>query len=363
MAGSGTVIRQAIELGHSAVGFDLDPLAVLMTQVWTTPLDSGLYDATCKELAGVRDSRAAAHAHLPWIDDDPETAAFIEFWFGEEQRTELRRIAYALNYLEENTTSVKKRASIATAKLALSRIVVTKDRGASLARDVSHSRPHRVTERSDYQVYPAYVRSLGELKKRLLEEPPRRGAKASLGDARHLTKVSGDSVDAIVTSPPYLNAIDYMRGHRLSLVWIGHSLAGLRAIRSTSIGSERAPLSPLSPDAQKVRESMGSLDGLPSNFSKMIDRYVVDLVQTLAEATRVLRANGRAVLVVGDSCLRGVFIRNSNAVEKAAELAGLKKTSRIERDLPSSSRYLPMTSEQLAKRMRTETVLSFSAPA
>jgi predicted RNA methylase len=36
MAGSGTVLRAAAELGHQAIGFDLDPLAVLMSRVWTT---------------------------------------------------------------------------------------------------------------------------------------------------------------------------------------------------------------------------------------------------------------------------------------------------------------------------------------
>jgi ribosomal protein L11 methylase PrmA len=36
MSGSGTVLRAAAELGHEAVGFDLDPLAVLMSRVWTT---------------------------------------------------------------------------------------------------------------------------------------------------------------------------------------------------------------------------------------------------------------------------------------------------------------------------------------
>ena len=32
MAGSGTVLRQATELGHRALGFDTDPLAVLMAK-------------------------------------------------------------------------------------------------------------------------------------------------------------------------------------------------------------------------------------------------------------------------------------------------------------------------------------------
>src|SRR5687768_12150161 len=39
MMGSGTVVRQALELGHDAVGYDLDPLAVLMTRAWTTEVD------------------------------------------------------------------------------------------------------------------------------------------------------------------------------------------------------------------------------------------------------------------------------------------------------------------------------------
>jgi hypothetical protein len=32
-----------------------------------------------------------------------------------------------------------------------------------------------------------------------------------------------------------------MRGHRLSLVWLGYRLADLRRIRSDSIGAERGP--------------------------------------------------------------------------------------------------------------------------
>lgn len=36
MSGSGTVLRMAAEHGHRALGFDMDPLAVLMARVWTT---------------------------------------------------------------------------------------------------------------------------------------------------------------------------------------------------------------------------------------------------------------------------------------------------------------------------------------
>ena len=47
------------------------------------------------------------------------------------------------------------------------------------------------------------------------------------------------SVDLIVTSPPYANAIDYMRAHKFSLVWLGQPIANLSHLRGKYIGAER----------------------------------------------------------------------------------------------------------------------------
>jgi hypothetical protein len=46
MAGSGTVLRTASDVGHRGVGFDLDPLAVLMARVWTRPVNPDRLVAT-----------------------------------------------------------------------------------------------------------------------------------------------------------------------------------------------------------------------------------------------------------------------------------------------------------------------------
>lgn len=363
MAGSGTVIRQATDLGHGAIGFDVDPLAVLMTNVWTTPVEQDALKTMFEEVKRRAASQDANEAKLGWIDDDEETSDFIKFWFGTEQRQSLRRISYALDSLKKEADASQETPALNAMRLALSRIIITKDRGASLARDVSHSRPHRVMKESDFSVMLAYDRSVKELCKRLQESPPTGGASTTLGDARCMSSVERNTVDAVVTSPPYLNAIDYMRGHRLSLVWLGHSLSDLRVIRSGSIGSERRPKQEATDaDSVAVKVSMGALEGLPAKFDSMVGRYVQDIICTVGEIARVLKSGGRAVFVVGDSCLRGVFIRNSNAVESAAKLAGLRLVGRVERDLPTQSRYLPMTTEQLAKRMRTEAVLSFAAP-
>lgn len=361
MAGSGTVIRHAADLGLQAKGFDLDPLAILMTNVWTTSLDRQTFENVESDLWHRIDS--LRDVHVPWVDEDAETSAFIDFWFGRTQQKQLRKIAVALSQMANEYSSRRERAAVNVLRLALSKIVVTKDRGASLARDVSHSRPHRVMDTNDFDVVEGLGKSIRDLSRRLLSEPPRTDFQcgAKLGDARHLADIRGQSVDLVLTSPPYLNAIDYMRGHRLSLVWLGHSLSELRSIRSSSVGSERAESTRIHTDQSNgVRSAMGDLGNLPAKFGRMVDRYAIDLVEMLHEVARVLKAQGKAVFVVGDSCLRGVFVRNSDGVVAAARSAGLRLVSRRHRDLPAASRYLPMTSAELAKRMRREAILSFA---
>ena len=47
------------------------------------------------------------------------------------------------------------------------------------------------------------------------------------------------SVDLIITSPPYAsNAIDYMRAHKFSLVWLGYPIDNLSKKRKEYIGGE-----------------------------------------------------------------------------------------------------------------------------
>jgi len=359
MAGSGTVLRQALAMGHHAIGFDMDPLAVLMSRVWTTPVQDGVIESEFSLLMKIARSIDLRRHKLPW-QQDAETQKFISYWFGETQRKDLTRLAVALLHRREAThLSAQQLAAINVLSVAFSRIIVTKEQSASLARDTSHSRPHRVTTNSDYDVFEGFERSVSQTRKRLVDAPAPSLAKVERGDARKLCLVE-DSIDAVVTSPPYLNAIDYLRGHRMSLVWLGHSIPELRDIRSSAIGAERSPDQSSNIEINRVEHSMCDFGSLESRFRGMIQRYAQDLCKMTAQVARVLKPGGHATYVVGNSCLRGVFIRNSDGVIKAAELAGMKLIALNERELPSSSRYLPVTIVgSLSKRMRTESVITF----
>ena len=101
---------------------------------------------------------------------------------------------------------------------------------------------------------------------------------------------------------------------------------------------------------------------MAARHAAMVGRYAEDIYRMMSEVSRVLRSKGRAVLVVGNSCLRGSFIKNSAGVARAGKMVGLKVVGEVERDLPDQSRYLPIPSQShapLGGRMRTESVLTF----
>jgi hypothetical protein len=230
MMGSGTIPVLAAMRQHEAVGFDLDPLAVLIAQAWGRPLIVSMFMHAAREVAhSAREREDDEYCH-----PDPKTQEFIDYWF--DRRTQLRLAALARAILDQP------KGPQALLWCAFSRLITTKDASASRVRDVSHSRPHRVRTHASFDPVDRFVFSAEVVLKRHCALGRRRPLPQALrldsADARALP-LPDRSVDVVMTSPPYLQAIDYMRGHRFSLVWMGYSVGELREVRGTAIDGPR----------------------------------------------------------------------------------------------------------------------------
>lgn len=351
MCGSGTVLSAAAGKGHVARGFDVDPLAVLMSSVATQAVDTEEVVAEAERVCAR--AQASSVSEPRW--EDPETIKFAEYWFAAPQRIQLNRLARQLDRVGDDAV----RHAL---QVALSRIIVTKAPKASLAADTSHSRPHRVVTESSYDVYRGFEKSVNSLK-RLLDERSIVGqVEVRRGDARALD-LPDASVDLIITSPPYLNAIDYIRGHKMSLIWFGYTIPELRKTRSNSIGAERAlgddALKYVEDMVQHIKDSVNVPDQLPV---ATITRYAQDLAIFACEMNRVCKSGAEIVTVIGNSTLRGNYIQNDALVSLAYEVSGFRLIKRSERALPENRRYLPVRTSNktssMTKRMRTEVVLT-----
>jgi SAM-dependent methyltransferase len=366
MMGSGTVLAIARFEGHRVVGVDSDPLAVLLARVWTTTIDG---NAVLEKAAEVLKRARILFQSLTVGDAypknaDAETRKFLRYWFDDYARRQLAGLASAISRVRDERIRE-------VLWCGFSRLIITKQAGASLAMDLSHSRPHKKFKRAPIKPFNKFLAAVNTV----VSNCPQRGAErlgpppqVSEGDARRLD-IEDASIDIVVTSPPYLNAIDYLRCSKFSLVWMGYNVSALRKIRGESIGAESA-----SPEAvaaewvQLIITNLGLTPRLNTRDHRLLCQYVWDMNAAISETARVLRSGAPAIYVVGDSTVRGTFIRNSRIVSVLAHRHGLSLVSQHSRPLPANRRYLPPPSlgadeSALDSRMRREVVMEFRKAA
>ncbi|MFD8896349.1 TRM11 family methyltransferase [Streptomyces ardesiacus] len=356
MMGSGSFPLAAARRGHRAIGSDTDPLAVLIAQTAASHFDTGeLLDYARKIVSEftVGDYQEHVLGKL--------TGEFINFWFDSETRDKLAGLVSGIK---------KARPELRPALWsAFSRLIITKDNGASKARDVSHSRPHRVRETASFDVVEKFLPSVSTVARRLeAQRSPGGGHPAGeshgsftplRSDGRRIPLAPG-TVDAVMTSPPYLVAIDYLRGHRMSLVWMGYDIEYLRELRGTNIGSCRGGAA--ESEVQRVQE-LATSGVLATKDVRLVNRYVSDMWGVIAEISRVLKAGGGATFVIADARLKGASISVEKIVTELCSLEGLGISSRACREIPANRRYLPpprSSGKGLDLRMREEVILGFT---
>jgi len=241
-------------------------------------------------------------------------------------------------------------------------LIIAKSAGASSALDLPRSRPHKRPDKAVVLPLDAWTRRFRTAVARLPFKDCELATGASVrgGDARELP-LEDQAADLVLTSPPYLNAIDYLRAHKFSLVWMGYSLRQLRELRGTMMGTERG---------------LWSLDGLPPGLEERMEnllveervraqrrRYLSDLAKVLAEIARVLRPGGLALLAVGPTIISSKRTDARNVVAALGERVGLRVVGGVARHLRAAHRSLPpprtaATSSPLSHRMRREVIVA-----
>ena len=365
MSGSGTVLAVAHSKGHHAVGVDLDPLAVLISRVWTTAID---VEAVQDKAAIVLEKARQIFASLPTRDAyprnaDPDTRRFTRYWFDDYARRQLASLALVIGRTRDSTI----REAL---WCAFSRLIITKKSGASLAMDLSHSRPHRKFKRAPTKPFRKFLAAVDRVTNNCVDigsQTQGPAVQVHEGDARCLDLLE-ESIDLVITSPPYLNAIDYLRCSKFSLVWMGYSVNELRSLRSTIVGTEKGIDARDDDEVQKILSELKLQPKLQKKQEAMLARYIHDMQCAVRETCRILVRDGKAVYVIGENTVHGTFIRNAMILEAIANSVGLRCTAKHTRELPANRRYLPTPSEQMksapfGNRLRREVILTFRKEA
>ena len=392
MVGSGTTVVEAYLSGRRAIGLDIDPLALLVSKVKVIPLDIEQIARLGSEI--LRRARTLATEEQTELKErlrvrwDARTRKFVNYWFAAETQIELLALIMEIEKLEDEAVR-------AFFKLVFSAIIITKSGGVSLAFDLAHTRPHRakVVYSSDGDIVSGHdlidspssrVKFLTKTLRSPLQEFEKRfrqnleglhmvrvGAfqpQVSFGDAQSLP-LDEESVDLIVTSPPYAaNAIDYMRAHKFSLVWMGFPIRDLGQKRKEYIGGEAVTgidYEALPGEAAEVVADVASVD---EKRGQVLHRYYSEMTRTLREMFRVLKSGKAAIVVVGNSTMRGKDTQThacladiGRSIGFDVPRIGIRHLDRDRRMMPAGARV--DSESQIQQRMHEEYVIGFYKPA
>lgn len=329
--GTGTTLLESKLHQINSVGFDANPVCVLVTKAKTDwRIDGRAIESIAKKLiVEARKEYAAFHdraleaknaglrysaAHDPLFQKSLigrylESSGLISRgWISPRPALKALLVAEPIWGLPERTRNFL--------LLSLIGLLVPDISNMSYGPEIYRSRIRR-----DVDVFGLFMRRVQQnldAVATLRNSRYRSKADVKLGDSVNgaLRALPRNSIGAVITSPPYLSDHDYSRLTRLELVYSGHVLSkeDLRAIKGRLLRSssknvykgdcmtESVKRFGCVRDAiSKVRHRAARRDnGFARVYPRLIGEYFGGILAHFKEVSRVLRAGAQAAYIVGD---------------------------------------------------------------
>src|SRR3989338_1089986 len=306
-AGSGTALLEAKlhKNFKKAYGIDINPLALLISKVKTTEINpQSLWAEYHKIVKNSLEGKEAIEKKEKKIQKP--TFFNVEFWFKPEVITDL-------SIIKQNISEIKDKDIQDFFLVAFSETV----------RDVSNTRNreyklYRMNQEMLKEHNPDTFRKFREKVKEniysmenFVKEKKNCEVNILAEDTRNLTSIPANSVDLIITSPPYGDSsttVAYGQFSRLGLQWLGYDKDTVLSIDKISLGG--IPTKDLlhtlqSPTLKGVISEIAQQD---QKRARDVLSFYVDFDKCVQELQRVTKEGAFLCFVVGNRTVKGVQI-------------------------------------------------------
>ncbi len=345
--GTGTTIVEAKMLGIPSIGIEAHPMSYFASQV---KVDWGISPDGLLEHAGEVAELATKKLEADGIEDEPF------FHLNSSRRLKLRK-------LELEKTKLLLKDSISPLPLHKTLVLIE-------ALNQKHREPYYRHEclalakalvfsisnlrfgpevgigklRSDTPVISAWLAEVKKIVHDLKNLQHYKGTKAVayLADSRQLARLlKPNTIDAVITSPPYPNEKDYTRTTRLESVLLGfiNTHAELQSLKRSLVRSNtrtvykdddddqwvanHPEIQRIAADIERRRVALGKTSGFERMYARVTKLYFGGMSRHLAELRQILKPGAQLAYVVGDqaSYLR-VMIRTGQLLADIAQSLG-----------------------------------------
>jgi DNA modification methylase len=348
--GVGTTVVESILSGHNAIGFEINPYAFLASHTKTKAykIDVGFFSSYIDDFRQFFKDKKSSH-YKPHSEPPKGFKTRASFYSPKV----LHRVLVAQDFIHK----IEKGDIKDLFRLAFASTMVNYSNYSyepSLGRRVSAGRE----EIHDFPVAKAITDKLTDMAKDITwlqshmvrHKPDVKIINDSFFECKK--HIQPASVDLLITSPPYLNNYHYNRNTRPQLYWLGlaETPEDFKKLENMNFGKfwqtvrdmKRLELSLTLPETdirdrlealRKMNREKGVYGG--NGWANYAAAYFNDCLKFARGIRYVLKRNGTALVVIGNSILQGMMIPTDEYFGQIAESTGLEL---VKIDIPRATR-------------------------
>lgn len=361
--GTGTVTLEASIANRNAVGVDVNPLAALIAKTKTSKQNIKSLENKLENIQQLFKEYQSSKKKF-FIPN----VANIDHWYNKQTIRKLSKIKHIIDNIEE--TEIKEFFQV---------VFSTCCRKYSYS-DPRISVPVKISEKKfpeGHSLREAAVKHLNFIKRNEIYEFFIEQSKKNIlrlknyqnstmfnnnnvsifnTDIKSIdeSKIQNNTIQMILTSPPYVSAQKYIRASSLSLQWLELHDKSLASLDKESIGREY-----FSPSIYKQFHFIGfnNIDDILLKIFKknklrayITYMYLIEMQQTLLKSFKLLKNYGYFVMVIGNNTIAGYEFLTYKYLIEIAESIGFKTELVLIDDIKSRG--------LMTKRNKTASVIS-----
>lgn len=323
-AGCGTTLVEAKIHGITSVGTDINPVAQLITKVKTTPLPPDYLQQAYSALVRLFDEYNETNFA------DIKKHERIDYWFTPSQKAKIAFLYEIVLHLDVDD-DIKDFFHVCISH-------ILKNCSWWLQSGTKPQRDMKKEPADPFDEFCRHCKKMMGWNENFYNELNHRGyldvpCAIHLDDARH-TSIPAESINAIITSPPYVTSYEYADIHQLTAYWMEY-ISDIHEFRKKFIGSSYSGNISLTVSGSKqAQKIVDALSEKSNHIARDVAQYFNDMQEVAREMHRVLAPNGHACIVIGNTKIKEVQIKSAEVFYEFLRDSGLKKVEVIKRSIP-----------------------------
>jgi len=350
--GSGTVMVEAQKKGYKSIGTDINPLSFLISSVKTTLLDWELVENKINRFQ--EEVRKIQTATIPEFTNR-------DYWFNKHMCQALGKIKWWVETVEEK----KVRDFFEFVFASVIRKVSNAD-PAIFPPTFSAERKKELEKKDEEWVFSLVEKrakqSLNVLKNHFQKMEKIPTVECILGSATEKL-LPDNSVDLIITSPPYINAQKYIRTTKFELFWLEKEKNdSIRELDRKIIGTERVYQKEFNINDVKGKfweKEVKRLILIDKRRAQIVHNYFIEMEKAINNCYDYLKDKGFFVLIIGNNTIRGQKIYNNVILHNIALQHGFSFIKEKSKKDKIRNRSLPEKRNKTAGVMDYEYIMIF----